>query len=88
MVLPKKIDLFDGNLLGFRQEKVDEATHEEDQSCKENEDSVAKMAHGGQKALGDERREEEIDANDDALAGRPRLQWKKLAGNQPSQRAP
>ena len=57
MIFPKKINLFNRNLLSFRQKKVDEATHEKYQSCKENENAIAKMTHCGQKALSDEGRE-------------------------------
>lgn len=69
MIFPKKINLFNRNLLSFRQKKVDEATHEKYQSCKEKENAIAKMTHCSQKALSDESCEEEVYTDNDALAG-------------------
>lgn len=88
MVFEQKMDLFNRNLLRLRQQKVDEATHDEDQSSKQNEDSVPEMAHRCKKTLRDQSCEEHIHADHDALPRRSRLQWKQLARNQPSQWPP
>lgn len=80
--------LFNGDLLGLRQQEEDEARHDEDQSREEQEDAVFQMAERRQEALSNERREEHIHTHHNALPRWSRLQREQLARDQPPQRAP
>ncbi|KAL4297428.1 hypothetical protein GQ457_12G024560 [Hibiscus cannabinus] len=78
MFSPQKYHFFNGNSLGFGQEKVHEDGHYGDPSGEEQEDPELEMAKHGEETLSYDESKEKINSNRNALPCRPCFQWEYL----------
>lgn len=80
--------LFNGHILGFREEEEDEERHEQNPGREEDEDAKLEMAKHGKEGLGHDKGEEEVDTDSDALASRPSFHGEGLTGDEPTKGTP
>lgn len=85
---PHQDHLFNGDILGLREEKGDEDGHNHHPSSKEVEEAKLHVAEHCEKYLGNDEGEEHVDGDIDTLPGRSDLQRKYLTGYQPTKGTP
>lgn len=88
MILPKKIDFLNRNLLCLWQEEEYEGAHDENQASKDQEYSIFEMAKWHKETLSYQSCEEQVNTDHHALPSWPCLQREELTRNQPPERTP
>lgn len=66
---PNLLHLFNGNVLGLRQEEVDEESHDSDKKREEDEQAELHVAKHVEEQLSDQESHQHVYSDDDGLPG-------------------